>query len=104
MSNSDGWPVYAVAVDHLPERSMRLWLQDGTAAADLGTMEGVTGPPYVRDGDHVTVAGDLGHPVEGVVRGWLDGSVVVGALDGSLAGHGLVAPERVTFHADRSES
>jgi hypothetical protein len=61
-------------------------------------------PPYVRNGDHVTVVGDRGHPVEGVVRGWLDGSVVVGALDVSLAGHGLVAPERVTFHADRSES
>ena len=128
MSSADGWPVYDVAVEHLPDRSMRLWLQEAPAVTSLGIVEGVTGmypvvkdrvakhlgltdpefyvelriprPPYVHDGDRVTVVDDEGRSIDGVVRGWLDGSVVVGPFDESLAVHGLFAPETVIFPGD----
>jgi hypothetical protein len=57
-------------------------------------------PPYVRNGDRVTVVDDEGRSIDGVVRGWLDGSVLVGPFDESLAVHGLFAPETVIFPDD----
>jgi len=108
---------------------MRLWLHEGSAVTSLGIVERVTGmypvvkervanhlgltdpefyvelriprPPYVRNGDRVTVVvDDEGRSIDGVVRGWLDGSVLVGPFDESLAVHGLFAPETVIFPDD----
>lgn len=131
MSSADGWPVYAVDVEHLPDRSMRLWLQDSAGATPLGNVDRVTGmypvvkgrvashlgltdpefyvelrvprPPYVRDGDRVTVVGDDGRRIDGVIHGWIDASVLVDPVDRSLGGGGLYAPERVTFPGDLTD-
>jgi hypothetical protein len=120
--------MYVVEVEHLPDRHMRLWLREGGAMTSLGTVEGVTGmypvvkervadhlaltdpefyvelriprPSYVHDGDHVTVVEDDGRRTDGVVRGWLDGSVLVSPFDESLAVYGLFAPETVSFPDD----
>jgi hypothetical protein len=131
VSSADGWPVFVVDVEHLPDRSMRLWLREGPSVTSLGTVERVTGmypvakervaahlgltdprlyvelriprPFYVRDGDRVTVVEDDGHRTDGVVRGWIDGSVLVDPVDRSLGGGGLFAPERVTFPGDHGD-
>ncbi|MGY2003502.1 hypothetical protein [Blastococcus sp. SYSU DS1024] len=125
MSGADGWPTYTVDVEHLPERSMRLWLREGASRSSLGTVERATGmypvvhqrvadhlgltdpefyvelriprPPYVRDGDRVTVTEDDGRRTEGVVRGWIDGHALVEPVDPSLGG-GLFAPEELLHH------
>jgi hypothetical protein len=42
--------MYEVAVEHLPDRSMRLWLHEGSAVISLGTVERVTGLyPVVKE-------------------------------------------------------
>jgi hypothetical protein len=120
--------MYVVDVEHLPDRHMHLWLREDGDATSLGTVEGVTGmypvvkarvaihlaltdpdfyvelriprPAYVHDGDRVTVIDDDRRRTEGVVRDWLDGSVLVGPVDDSLAVYGLFAPEEVSFPGD----
>jgi hypothetical protein len=127
VSHGDGWPSYAVDVEHLPDRSLRLWLRHDGTATSLGTVQGSRGlhpvarervaaqldltdpeflvelrvprPPYVRDGDRVTVPAEDGRRVEGVVRGWVQGEVMVDVSPGNgpSSGLGLWPPDEVTY-------
>lgn len=118
-------------VEHLPDRSLRLWLREGASVSSLGTVGGVTGmypvvkervahhlgltgagfhvelhvprPSYVRDGDHMIAVNDDGRRNDGIVRGWLDASVLVGLVGAHESGIGLFAPEKVTFATDQED-
>jgi hypothetical protein len=130
VSSADGWPVYWVEVEHLPDRTMHLWLRQGEALTSLGTARGSTGlypvvkervatclglvdpdfyvelrvprPAYVRDGDRVTVVEEDGTRTEAEVVDWIDGSVVVDLPASASGGSGvaLFAPEDVLFPGD----
>jgi hypothetical protein len=128
VSNAHGWPSYTVDVEHLPDRSLRLWLRTGTSTTPLGDLDRFTGlypavkqrvagqleladpafhvelriprPPYVRDGDRVVAVEDDGRRIEGIVRDWIGGEVLIDAVDTSWSGGGLYSPDEVTFPGD----
>ncbi len=76
-----------------------LGLTDSRLSVDLRTPR----PLHVRDGDRVTAMEHDGRRTDGVVRGWIDGSVVVDPVDRSLGGGGPFAPETVTFPSDHGD-
>jgi len=128
VSNADGWPSYTVEVEHLPDRRLRLWLRDGAGATALGEIDRFTGlypavtqrvaghlhladpafsvelriprPPYVRDGDRVVVEDDEGRHIDGVVRDWIGGEVLIDTVDPALGGAGLYSPDDTCFPGD----
>jgi hypothetical protein len=124
VSYGDGWPSYRVEVEHLPDRTYRLWLRDGTTRADLGTLADSRGcypvvkdrvrthlalpdddflvelavprPPWVRIGGRVTVRTDDGRELPGVVTMWVQGEALVETSDPADSGSALYPLEDLT--------
>jgi hypothetical protein len=126
VSSFDGAPSARVDVEHLPDRTYRLWLDgDGDGErVDLGVVTRTRQlgpeakrravahlgldpewfyvdlrspqPPYVVVGARVTVVEDDGNEHAGTVVAWAEGGVHV-RVDGT--GVGVYAPEEVRFPA-----
>lgn len=130
MSSMDGSPVWVVEAEHLEDRRIRFWLHDDARRLEVCTLDGVSGcypivhravrellalpdghfrvslriprPPYVVDGDFVTVHDDHGSH-RGRIAGWGDSSVLVSAVENGRGGGGLFPPERLTYEGPSSD-
>jgi hypothetical protein len=119
VSYGDGWPSYAVEFEHLPDRSMRLWLLAGPDRVDLGTLSGTAGcypvvkervgaalaltdpdflvelrvprPPYLQVGGDVVVRLEDGRQVPARVIAWVNGEVWLETVDPADGGSGFYA-------------
>jgi hypothetical protein len=122
VSSFDGAPFARVEVEHLPDRTYRLWLEDDGERVDLGVVAWTRQlgpeakrravahlgldpewfyvdlrspqPPYLVIGDRVTVVEDDGSQHPGTVVAWAQGGVHVRVDE---LGVGSYAPEEVRF-------
>jgi hypothetical protein len=129
VSSFDGALAVPVDVEHLPDRRYRLWLGEPYPRTDLGVVDrthelgpesrlrvarelqlNIEGeefyvelrnprPDYVRIGDRVVARAEDTEACDGTVVGWIQGGVLVHEAGN---GHGIYAPEEVTFPEEPS--